>query len=159
MIIDNTVNGEAPFQIELTSGSSVTPFVVMPNETQNCSTTTITSTQTQYVTVSPTDYPFPTPTPVIITTTTTFTVSPTASCAPVTSGTCPPSAAMGVSEGHVVGIAFGTLITGAVVACISMLACIFCYQRRRTRPWSSFEAGYQKHQNHTTLDKEREYFQ
>lgn len=157
-ILNNSVDGQAPFQIEISSGYVVTPYVFVPDGTKNCNDVT----SSNEFTVSPSDS-ITTSTPSVIITTT-ITKTSTASCSamptqsPTASTTCSPNtpSPVGVAQSRVVGIAFGTLITGSVVSCVSMVMCFLCYQKTRTRMWSPSTIGYQKQPDTVP---EREYFQ
>ena len=164
-ILNNSVDGIAPFRIEVSAGHLITPFVFTPDKTQNCpKVTTSTSditVSTSDITVSPSSYTTTSMPPMVTTTTVTVTETTTMSCSlsPVESPTtCPPNtpASVGVAQSRVVGIAFGTLITGSVASCISMVLCFLCYQKTRTRMWSPSTMGYQKQPDTVT---EKEYFQ
>lgn len=156
-IMNSTVDGRAPFQIEIRSGVTVTPYILDPDKTQACP-----DASTVYVTPSPSQsIPFTTPSPSVIIITTTVTVvtcTPVPTQPPTTPPTCPPNTAspVGVSQSHVVGIAFGTLITGSFISCVSLVACFICHQKSRTRNWSPSAVGYQKAPDTVT---EKEYFQ
>ena len=156
-IMDNTIEGEAPFHIELSPGITVTPYIIDPYTCQCPSSAYVSATQS----ISSELFTTPSPSVIIITTTITVTATPTVTCPsiptplPTTPPTCQvPSA--GVSQSHVVGIAFGTLITGSFISCVSLTVCFVCYQKTRTRKWSPSTVGYQKTPDSVT---ERDYFQ
>lgn len=150
-IVNNTVDGQLPFQIQLSSEDTVTPYLIVP---QQCKDVTVTVTPSR---TEPTETP--SPSMIIITTTTTVTETPTITCppypTPIQCATCSPTAS-GVAQGHVVGIAFGTLITGAFLACVAMVTCFICFQKTRTKMWSPTTVGYQKTPDSTA---EKDYFQ
>lgn len=159
-ILNDSMDGIAPFQIEVSAGHVITPFVFTPDKTLNCPEVIASASD---ITVSPSStISYTTSTPsMVITTTVTVTETVTMSCSPVPTESptaCPPNtpASMGVAQSRVVGIAFGTLITGSVASCVAMVMCFFCYQKTRTRMWSPSTMGYQKQPDTVT---EKEYFQ
>lgn len=160
-ILNNTVNGQAPFQVQISSGNMVTPYVELPSTTQNCQDVISSITTVSPSTTIPDSILTSTPS-MDVTVTITVTVTPSCSMVPTQSptspATCPPSTGspVGVAQSRVIGIAFGTLITGSFVSCIGMVMCFLCYQKTRTRTWSPSLAGYQK-QPDSVADKE--YFQ
>lgn len=158
-IMKNTVDGQAPFQIQVRSGVTVTPYIFNPSKPQSCqNASTSIVAPSQPVT---SDSFTPSPSVIIITSTTTVTVvscTPVPTQPPTTPPSCPPNTAspLGVSQSHVVGIAFGTLITGSFISCVGLVVCFVCYQKTRTRKWSPSAVGYQKTPDTVT---EKEYFQ